>query len=68
MELQDQLTIATPEGVGLTVVLADVGSRGVAYAIDITIQFLFDVVLFLGLGIAGAPAAWCWRSSWWRCS
>ena len=56
MELQDQLTIATPEGVGLTVVLADVGSRGVAYAIDITIQFLFDLALFLGLGIAGAPS------------
>ena len=56
MELQDQLTIATPEGVGLTVVLADVGSRGVAYAIDITIQFVFDVLLFLGLGIAGAPS------------
>jgi len=56
MELQDQLTIATPEGVGLTVVLADVGSRGVAYAIDITIQFVFDLLLFLGLGIAGAPS------------
>ena len=56
MELQDQITIPTPEGIDLTVVLAGVGSRGAAVTIDLLIQFAVTTLLFLGLAVANTQS------------
>ena len=54
MSLEDRYVTATPEGVSLSVVLAGLGSRFVAYLIDFAIQ----VALFVGfILIVGATQA-----------
>lgn len=58
MELQDELVIATPEGVDLTVVLAGLGSRGVAVAIDLLLVTVVELVAFIGLSIANTSSGW----------
>jgi uncharacterized RDD family membrane protein YckC len=47
VELEDRIVIATPEGVELQLVLAGVGSRFIAAAIDLIIQFLLIVLAAL---------------------
>jgi uncharacterized RDD family membrane protein YckC len=47
MELEDRVTIATPEGVELSLTLAGVGSRFVSALVDFTIQILLIVALFV---------------------
>ena len=47
MELEDRVTIATPEGVDLSLTLAGVGSRFVSALVDFTIQILLIVALFV---------------------
>ncbi len=45
MDLEDTITIATPEGLGLAVSLAGLGSRFIAGMIDLVIQLVAIVVL-----------------------
>jgi uncharacterized RDD family membrane protein YckC len=47
MELEDRVTIATPEGVDLSLTLAGVGSRFVSAFVDFAIQILLIVALFV---------------------
>jgi uncharacterized RDD family membrane protein YckC len=47
VDLDDQITLATPEGVELQVVLAGLGSRFIAGSIDLTLQVLAIVILVL---------------------
>jgi uncharacterized RDD family membrane protein YckC len=47
MELEDRVTIATPEGVDLSLTLAGVGSRFVSALVDFAIQILLIVALFV---------------------
>ena len=47
MDLEDALTIVTPEGVELRVVLAGAASRGIALALDLTLQLLLLLLAVL---------------------
>jgi uncharacterized RDD family membrane protein YckC len=47
MELEDRITIATPEGVELSLTLAGVGSRFVSALVDFAIQILLIVALLI---------------------
>src|SRR5262249_19717493 len=49
----DRVTIATPEGVDLTLTLAGVGSRFASAVVDILIQTLIIVALTIVVGVAG---------------
>jgi uncharacterized RDD family membrane protein YckC len=49
VELDDVLTLATPEGVELKMSLAGAGSRLIAGAIDLVIQGVLIILLLLGL-------------------
>jgi uncharacterized RDD family membrane protein YckC len=54
MELEDRLTVPTPEGVELRFTLAGVGSRFVAALIDLTIEIILIVAISLlaqGVGV-----------------
>jgi uncharacterized RDD family membrane protein YckC len=53
--LDDRVTIATPEGVSLELVLAGVGSRFVARLLDTLIQFAIIIALALGIYFTSAP-------------
>jgi uncharacterized RDD family membrane protein YckC len=53
--LDDRVTIATPEGVSLELVLAGVGSRFVARLLDTLIQLLIIIALALGVALTSAP-------------
>ncbi len=53
MQLDDRVTLATPEGVALELILAGLGSRFLARLLDSVIQFGVIVALAFGLGIAG---------------
>ena len=55
MLLDDRVTIATPEGVSLELVLAGVGSRFIARLLDTVIQFACIIALVIGVGATGAP-------------
>lgn len=58
MEVEDRLTIATPEGVQLELTLAGLGSRMLAGTVDLTLKLLMIVVLALALeGIGDVGAA-----------
>jgi uncharacterized RDD family membrane protein YckC len=50
MALEDRHVTATPEGVSLNIVLAGLGSRCAAYAIDFLIQLVLYLVFALVLG------------------
>jgi uncharacterized RDD family membrane protein YckC len=54
VELDDRLTIATPEGVALELILAGLGSRFLARLLDTLIQFGVILALAFGLGITGS--------------
>ena len=60
MDLEDALTIVTPEGVELRVVLAGAASRGIALALDLTLQLLLLLlaalvtIVLIGGGIGEA--------------
>ena len=54
MLLDDRVTIATPEGVTLELVLAGVGSRFVARLLDTVIQLLIILALEWGIGLTSA--------------
>ena len=55
MRLDDRVTIATPEGVTLDLVLAGLGSRFIARLLDTVIQLAIIVALALGIGVTSAP-------------
>jgi uncharacterized RDD family membrane protein YckC len=54
VQLDDRLTIATPEGVALELILAGLGSRFLARLLDTVIQFGVILALGFGLGISGS--------------
>jgi uncharacterized RDD family membrane protein YckC len=53
--LDDRVTIATPEGVSLELVLAGVGSRFVARLLDTLIQVAIIIALALGIYFTSTP-------------
>jgi uncharacterized RDD family membrane protein YckC len=56
---EDRMSMETPEGVTVTVLLAGVGSRFVSAGIDLTIQIVLAVaafVAFLGFGVGGGAS------------
>jgi uncharacterized RDD family membrane protein YckC len=53
--LDDRVTIATPEGVSIELVLAGVGSRFVARLLDTLIQLAIIFALVLGIALTSAP-------------
>ena len=57
MELEDRVTIATPEGVELQLALAGLGSRFIAGVIDLIIQLVVVVVLALLTGALSGGGA-----------
>jgi uncharacterized RDD family membrane protein YckC len=56
VQYEDTVTIETPEGVDLNVVLAGLGSRFVAGVVDALIQTGMIFIFFFALGIAGGTA------------
>lgn len=59
MEYEDRVTIATPEGVDLELTLAGVGSRFAAAIVDVLLQGVVGLALFLFLvvGVGGVGVA-----------
>ena len=57
MRLDDRVTIATPEGVTIDLVLAGLGSRFVARLLDTVIQLAIIFALTAGVTITSAPGA-----------
>ena len=57
MRLDDRVTIATPEGVTIELVLAGLGSRFVARLLDTVIQLAIIFALAIGMAITSAPGA-----------
>jgi uncharacterized RDD family membrane protein YckC len=55
VRLDERLTIATPEGVSLDLVLAGLGSRFIARLLDTVIQAAIIGVLVLAVVLSGAP-------------
>lgn len=59
MEIDDRLTIATPEGVDLSLTLAGVGSRFAAATIDLVIEIGLIVAVAVAAGVFGdADRGW----------
>jgi len=59
VEYEDQVTIATPEGVELRLALAGLGSRSVAGSVDLVLKVLLIgalALLLFGLSIGGGAA------------
>jgi uncharacterized RDD family membrane protein YckC len=54
MDLDDQITLSTPEGVTLQVTLAGVGSRFIAGAVDLVLQAVLVVILGLVASAGGS--------------
>ena len=54
MQLDDRITIATPEGVAIEMVLAGLGSRFLARLLDSVIQLLIIIALAVVLGVTGS--------------
>jgi hypothetical protein len=54
VQLDDRITIATPEGVAIEMVLAGLGSRFLARLLDSVIQLLIIIALALVLGVTGS--------------
>lgn len=57
MLLDDRVTIATPEGVSLELVLAGVGSRFMARLLDTVIQVAIIIALATAIGVTSAPGS-----------
>ena len=58
---EDRVTIATPEGIEIELVLAGVGSRFVAGPIDAIIQIGILLALFVAVFASFGGGASCWR-------
>lgn len=56
MDLDESITISTPEGLLLRLQLAGLGSRFIAGAVDLVIQGILVVILGLLTSAAGAPS------------
>ena len=56
MQLDDRVTLATPEGVPLELILAGLGSRFLARLLDTVIQI--GVIIALGFGLAEGMSRW----------
>lgn len=54
MDLDDQITLSTPEGVTLQVTLAGVGSRFIAGAVDLVLQAVLVLILVLVASAGGS--------------
>jgi uncharacterized RDD family membrane protein YckC len=54
VQLDDRITIATPEGVAIEMVLAGLGSRFLARLLDSVIQLLIIIALAVLLGVTGS--------------
>jgi uncharacterized RDD family membrane protein YckC len=54
VQLDDRVTLATPEGVALELILAGLGSRFLARLLDTVIQFGAILALGFGLGVTGS--------------
>jgi uncharacterized RDD family membrane protein YckC len=54
VQLDDRITIATPEGVAIEMVLAGLGSRFLARLLDSVIQLLIIIALAVVLGVTGS--------------
>jgi uncharacterized RDD family membrane protein YckC len=54
VQLDDRVTLATPEGVALELILAGLGSRFLARLLDSVIQIGVIIALALGLGATGS--------------
>ncbi len=59
MELEDRITIATPEGLSVHLQLAGVGSRCIAGGFDLTLQIVIIALISAAIGslVGGAVAA-----------
>ena len=56
MEYEDRLTISTPEGVGLELALAGLGSRAIAGGIDLALKGLLVLALLIVLSLLDVAA------------
>jgi uncharacterized RDD family membrane protein YckC len=56
VQLDDRITIATPEGVAIEMVLAGLGSRFLARLLDSVIQLLVIIALLVALGFTASPS------------
>jgi len=54
VQLDDRITIATPEGVAIEMVLAGLGSRFLARLLDSVIQLVIIIALAVVLGVTGS--------------
>jgi uncharacterized RDD family membrane protein YckC len=57
VQLDNRVTLSTPEGVALELILAGLGSRFLARLLDTLIQVGIIFALFLGLGITGIESS-----------
>ena len=64
MHLDDRVTIATPEGVTIELVLAGLGSRFIARLLDTVIQLSIIFALAAGLAITSPPAFVLFSAAW----
>jgi uncharacterized RDD family membrane protein YckC len=55
VRLDDRVTIATPEGITIELVLAGLGSRFIARLLDTVIQLVLIITLAMGTGLASPP-------------
>jgi uncharacterized RDD family membrane protein YckC len=58
VQLDDRVTLATPEGVALELILAGLGSRFLARLLDTVVQVAVIFALTLSLGISEARPGW----------
>ncbi len=68
MELEDRITVATPEGIELQLVLAGAGSRFIAGTIDLVIQLAADRTRRAGRAWSDRGRLRRRAASRWRCS
>jgi uncharacterized RDD family membrane protein YckC len=58
MLVDDRVTIPTPEGVDVELVLAGLGSRFLARVIDLLIQAVIIIALFIVVAVSGSNNGW----------
>ena len=57
MDLDDRITIAAPEGVELQLALAGLGSRFIAGATDLIVQFVLILILAIATGVTSGSTS-----------